>query len=132
MTLSGATGAQLAGRGLTLTGDVQINDDDFVPPLIAANVKGAELELIYQAQMDKNSVPAVSDFVVNVSGSPRAVQSVSIGDPVGAFFLFFTYVTLTLDSEVNASEPVTLSYTPGANPLLSGGGPLQKSWWIRS
>ena len=122
ITLSGATGAQLEGGGLTLVERVLIDDDDSVPQLLYAAVTGPTLELAYHAVLDTASAPDPTDFVVKVGGIPRTVSTVSVGQPLGALSTVITKITLTLSTEVAASELVSVSYTPGTSPIRNSMG----------
>ena len=87
VTLSGATGAKLAGDGSTLVQQVLIRDNDYVPLLLYAEVDKDILTLYHYGFLDETSVPDPSDFTVTVGGNARTVHSVSVGQPRG--FLFF-------------------------------------------
>ena len=72
---------------------------------------GWRLWLIYNEPLDNASVPATGDFVLKVDGSPLAVGRVSIEQRFG-------YVLLDMPSQTLWNDQVvTLSYTPGTNPI---------------
>ena len=88
------------------------------PALQEARVAGTSLFLEYDLALDQDSTPAGSDYTVSITASDsttsaKTVSSVAIED---------NEVTLTLASEVDAGDTVTVSYTAGANPIRSGNG----------
>ena len=92
--------------------------DTTAPALVAgaegATVNGTELVLTFERKagvaehLDENSVPAATDFTVLVRSVVRAVSGVAVN---GA------RVTLTLSDPVGHAQSVSLTYTPGANPI---------------
>ena len=90
---------------------------DGVRPRLAASggavVDGTTLTLTYDEALDGGSRPAPGDFTVQVDGSGRSVSGVSVSGRV---------VTLTLASVVAHDETVTVSYSPGANPIRDAAG----------
>ena len=130
-------GLQRNGATLTDSGGraVNVNHGEFertavldglAPQLLAtpegATVNRKNLELSYQYNtgttqadyLDPGSVPGPTDFVVSEGGSAVAVARVDIPD--------LNTVRLTLDDEVEEGTTVTVSYTPGANPIQDAGG----------
>ena len=87
--------------------------DGVNPALSSASVNGAALTLTYGEALDESSTPATDDFTVTVAGSGRTVTHVSVSGRV---------VTLTLASVVAHNETVTVSYSPGANPIRDAAG----------
>ena len=87
--------------------------DGVNPALSSASVNGAALTLTYGEALDEGSRPAPGDFTVQVDGSGRSVSGVSVSGRV---------VTLTLASVVAHDETVTVSYSPGANPIRDAAG----------
>ena len=83
------------------------------PALSSATVNGAALTLTYGEALDEGSRPAPGDFTVQVDGSGRSVSGVSVSGRV---------VTLTLASAVAHGEAVTVSYSPGTNPIQDAVG----------
>jgi|WetSurMetagenome_2_1015567.scaffolds.fasta_scaffold00011_26 uncharacterized repeat protein (TIGR02059 family) len=79
---------------------------------IIENATPKVLEMTYSLTL-ANVIPPTSSFSVTVNGSARAVSSVAIVD---------NKVKLTLATRVNPGETVTVSYTPGTNPLQSTTG----------
>lgn len=77
------------------------------PTLSTATVNATTLTLTYNEALDTGSIPATSDFVVNVSGSPVNISSVNVSG---------TTVVLTLEASVGDGTAVTLNYTPGGSP----------------
>ena len=96
---------------LLLPAPVRAQTRDSIPPtLLAANVDGTSLKLIYSEALDANSVPAASAYSVVVdSGTAAAPSSVAVS---GA------KVTLTLSTGAANGNTVTVTYTkPSTNPL---------------
>ena len=87
--------------------------DGVNPALSSASVNRAALTLTYGEALDEGSRPAPGDFTVQVDGSGRSVSGVSVSGRV---------VTLTLASVVAHDETVTVSYSPGANPIRDAAG----------
>ena len=79
------------------------------PALSGAEVDRSVLTLNYTGILEKKNAPPADSFVVGVDGTPRDVTAVSLG---------YHTVTLTLGSRVYEDEPVSVSYTPGANPIM--------------
>ncbi len=76
------------------------------------------LRLTYDEDLDTSSVPAGSDFTVKVNGKEvRLADSNSVAVGTGA-------VTLRLADAVVHGQDVTVSYTPGANPIRDTRGNL--------
>ncbi len=102
------------GRLLTnsaITGGITQRVDATLPMLLTATVTGTALTLTYNEALDDTSttLPSTTDYMVTVDTVvPVLVNSVAISDMT---------VTLTLASVVIGGRPVTLSYTPGANPV---------------
>ena len=87
---------------------------NLAPELSSAEVDGDSLVLTYSEALDDTSTPVASDFSVTVdSGTPAAPSNVSISG---------SEVTLTLAAAVSSSQTVTVSYTPGVNPIQDSGG----------
>ena len=70
-------------------------------------VGGAAVELVYSADLDGSSVPAVAAFSVTVDGSLQAISGVSVTGRA---------VTLTLASPLASTQNATVTYTPPTNP----------------
>ena len=87
--------------------------DGIKPELWTAAVHDDLLVLTYGERIWLYSTPATSDFVVKVSGAPRTVSEVSVGDRA---------VTLLLASAIMPTDQVTLSYTPGNRPIRDKAG----------
>ena len=87
--------------------------DGVRPAFVSAAVDGASLTLTCGEALDEGSRPAPGDFTVEVDGSGRSVSGVSVSGRV---------VTLTLASVVAHDETVTVSYSPGANPIRDAAG----------
>ena len=84
--------------------------DGVEPKLQGVTVHAARLALSYDEALDEasTSTPSRFDFMVMVAGSARTLTQVLVSG---------SGVTLTLDSPVTAGETVTVSYTPGFNPV---------------
>jgi uncharacterized repeat protein (TIGR02059 family) len=98
--LAANTASSLAGQAVT--------NNSAPPGLTSTTVSGALLTLTYTTDLDPTSLPATTDFVVTVNGSPAPVSSVSITN---------ASVSLLLTTATLFDDTVTISYTPGSNPL---------------
>ncbi len=98
-------------------------------------VEGKEVILTYDRMLDESSVPAPEDFEVVIEGAPisgalsaGALRGkrypASRGEPVSVIAVVVngTEVRLTLDRPVAHGERVTVSYTPGTNPIRDTAG----------
>ena len=84
------------------------------PGLESAKADGTSLVLTYTEDLDTGSVPAPGAYSVTVAGGAGpAVSSVSVSG---------TTVTLTLAAAVTAGPALTVTYTPGSNPVQDGSG----------
>ena len=82
--------------------------------LESLSVNGDTLTFSYSQPLDAGSQPSAMDFTVQADGTTVDIDSVLVAGVT---------VTLTLATAVTPDQMVvTLSYTPGANPL-QGGGP---------
>ena len=97
----------------TVTNNTGGTTDVTPPTLSGATVNGSTLVLTYNEALDGASVPAPGDFAVTADGSPIDVQEVNVAGAT---------VTLTLATAVEATQTVTLAYTPGANPIQDAAG----------
>jgi len=87
---------------------------DFAPSLVSAEVDGTTLVLTYSEELDTGSVPATGDYGVAVDGGAETEpSSVKVSG---------RKVTLTLTDAVGEEATVTVSYTPGTNPIQDAGG----------
>nr|WP_111656736.1 Ig-like domain-containing protein [Isoalcanivorax indicus] len=82
--------------------------DNTAPVLDGATVDEDTLTLGFDETLDDASVPAPGDFTVVVDGNPVTVTGVSV---VGSD------VILTLENSVSSTADVTVSHTPGTNPI---------------
>ncbi len=81
------------------------------PVLERLSVNGDTLTLRYSRALDTGSQPSTTDFTVQADGGTVNIDSVVVAGAT---------VTLTLATAVTPDPPdqmVTLSYTPGANPV---------------
>ncbi len=79
-----------------------------LPELQTATVQGASLALAYSRALDTGSIPSPSDFSVIDHETSVPVIGVSITGST---------VTLVLAQAIPADDKVTLSYSPGSNPI---------------
>ncbi|WP_419551800.1 SwmB domain-containing protein [Candidatus Poriferisodalis sp.] len=86
-----------------------------VPQLWAARAGGNQVVLVYSRMLDDTTVPANSDFAVDVAGTDRSVTGVAVEGHT---------VVLTLATAVAAGQPVTVDYTPGLAPIQDSAGEL--------
>ncbi len=82
--------------------------DGVAPTLTEAEVKSDELTLAYGDLLDRDPKPAAGDFAVEVDDASRSVTAVA---------MYTSEVALTLASEVTPGQTVTVTYTPGTNPI---------------
>ena len=75
--------------------------DAAAPVLLTATAERTDLVLTYNEALDETSIPAASAYTVNVGGTARSVNDVSVED---------SEVTLILSSKVASSDAVTLTY----------------------
>ena len=110
------------------------------PPMLSrATVDGSKFVLAYDKALDSASVPAVDDFVVTAAASTLGVNGVSVSSDEEATRPAFeqastvgvdsvgvsvngSSVVLTLAAAVEADQAVTVSYTPGTNPIQDVAG----------
>ena len=87
---------------------------NLAPVLESAKANGTSLVLTYAEDLDTSSVPLPGAYSVRVAGGAGpAVSSVSVSG---------TTVTLTLAAAVTAGPAVTVTYTPGSNPVQDESG----------
>ena len=82
--------------------------DGVAPALTNAEVRGDALTLTYSEVLDSSSKPVSGDFAVTVNSEARNVSTVAMSS---------SEMTLTLASPVAPDQTVTLTYTPGTNPI---------------
>ena len=87
--------------------------DATAPLLLAANVDGTSLVLIYSELLNESSTPAAGDFTVDIGGTDYTPSSVAVR---GA------EVALTLSTGAASGDTVTLDYTVGTNPVEDPAG----------
>ena len=91
------------------------------PQLDTATANGASLVLSYDKTLDEDSLPAGSDFAVSVTDS---VTGVKAAVTVAQVDVAAATVTLTLSTPVRFGDTVTVTYTPGDDPIQVGVGTL--------
>ena len=87
--------------------------DAEVPKLVSASVAGTSLVLTYGEALDTGSRPAAGDFTVTAAGTAQTVSGVAMARSA---------VKLTLGASVAANAAVTVTYTPGTNPVRDVAG----------
>ena len=88
------------------------NTPDNTPPMLTgAAVNGNMLTLTYDETLDTASTPAATTFTLG--GASETVSTVMIDDMT---------VTLTLSGAVTSGDTVTVTYTPGTNPVQDAAG----------
>ena len=91
------------------------------PQLDTATANGASLVLSYDKTLDEDSLPAGSDFAVSVTDSVTGVEAAAT---VAQVDVAAATVTLTLSTPVRFGDTVTVTYTPGDDPIQVGAGTL--------
>ena len=106
-------GALKSGGGTPPTPSTPPTPDTTAPQLTRATVSGDRLRLTFSEGLDGSSVPAPAAFDVSVDGTSGAPAAVGVSGRT---------VTLTLAEAVEPGAVVTVSYTPGGNPLRDAAG----------
>lgn len=112
----GVTATDAAGNVSAVTNvTLNVTDvDDRAPVITGAVVNGTKAVLVYDETLSKTTSPAISDFTVGIQGGGSiSVTSVKV---VG------TTVELNLGRVAAPGEVLTVSYTPGANPVEDAAG----------
>ena len=104
------------GAGAASLYNQAVTNSSVLPTLSSATVNGTTLVLTYSEALDTNSVPAASEFTVEVAGSTAALANTDPVDVSGSA------VTLTLASAVTVGQGVELDYTAGTNPIRDAAG----------
>ena len=94
---------------LLQTPQTRAQHDATPPSLLAANVEGSSLVLIYNELLDEGSTPATADYSV-VVGSAAAASPTSV-------VVRGVEVALTLSTAATMSDTVTFTYSHGTNPV---------------
>jgi hypothetical protein len=71
--------------------------------------------LLFAEALDLNSIPVASDFAVTVNGTPTAVTVQTPMTNVGPGFI---NLVLPSPMHLSGSEALSVTYTPGAHPIL--------------
>ena len=111
-TLANQIGLVLTKFGVTID-DSEPVADTTPPALFSATVDNSSLVLVYDEQLDPNSVPASGDFSIGTGGDAQSVTAAGVSG---------TDVTLTLSPGVASGDAVTVSYSAGANPIQDTAG----------
>lgn len=106
------------GNGMTAFGQEMTNAyrpaKTAAPAIVDAGIKNAAIWLRFDHALNETAgLPATSDFVVNVNGSPVTISSVSV---------WRQNAGLALATPVTGNDVVTVSYISGANKLRSVDG----------
>lgn len=112
----GVTATDAAGNVSAVTNvTLNVTDvDDRAPVITGAVVNGTKAVLAYDETLSKTTSPAIGDFMVGIQGGGSiSVTSVKV---VG------TTVELNLGRAAAPGEVLTVSYTPGANPVEDAAG----------
>lgn len=110
----GAGNIQANPAKLDITTAASPAGDNTPPAFKSGAINGASLVLTFSEKLDQLSQPAGSDFFIEVNGNNQAAPiNVSIAG---------TQVNITLAQEVVHGDTVTVSYTPGVNPILDEAG----------
>ena len=97
------------GDGNTVTYTVQRGSTSAAPTVSSGAVNGDALTLVFNADLDADTVPGASVFDVEVDSVDRVLAS---SDPVA---ISNTTVTLKLGEAVSSEETVTAAYTQPTN-----------------
>ncbi|MCH8299778.1 MAG: hypothetical protein IIC39_04470 [Candidatus Marinimicrobia bacterium] len=111
-TLANQIGLVLTEFGVSID-DSEPAADTTPPALFSATVDNSSLVLVYDEQLDPNSVPASGDFSIGTGGDAQSVTAAGVSG---------TDVTLTLSPGVASGDAVTVSYSAGANPIQDTAG----------
>ena len=104
-------GLDIAGNGNQTPSNNTFTIDNSKPVLASAAVNDTTLVLTYTEAngLDTGSTPATGDFTVLVNGGNQDIASVTVDTNT---------VTLTLTGQgADNGDAVTVSYTPGVNPI---------------
>ena len=82
------------------------------PNLVSAVVSGKVLTLTFNVWLDEDSVPAPGDFVVKADG-----EAVALAETGAVRIKGYSSVVLILAEAASGSQAMTVSYTPGDNPI---------------
>ncbi|MYF28971.1 MAG: hypothetical protein F4169_08920, partial [Gammaproteobacteria bacterium] len=88
--------------------DGSMTSDDVAPVLQSATVFTGVLTLTYDEALDETSAPAPGDFSVSLGGASEAPSAVTVDAMT---------VTLTLATHAAPAQAVTVTYTPGTQPI---------------
>ncbi|MEN6460939.1 MAG: X2-like carbohydrate binding domain-containing protein [Syntrophomonas sp.] len=80
---------------------------------ISANAYNQQISIKYNTLLDRTSIPATSDFTVNID---------SVKVDVNEIYFSEESIILWLPQEVVGGQEITLSYTPGLNHIKSSAG----------
>ncbi len=105
----------------TFTGEVVDGGTfSFLAAIVDAGNATDRLTLLFIGQVDLGSVPAPTDFEVDVNGAPVYVVGVDTRVPE----IGLGIVDLVLETPVRNGDAVDVAYAPGATPLTARNGGL--------
>ncbi|HEX3032206.1 MAG TPA: DUF2341 domain-containing protein, partial [Bacillota bacterium] len=97
------------GPGTFSSAGSEVALPDFFAPFVTKTTRSSgNIVINYSENLLGTSIPATTDYTVNVNGSVYAVTNVSLSG---------SQVTLTLTTPLTRSDSAYVSYTPGTNPL---------------
>jgi len=83
--------------------------DDIPPEIISSTANRAIVILKYNEALNAGSIPITGDYTITVNGNTAAnPKTISLSG---------SQVKITLTSPITYGDTVTLSYTPGSNPI---------------
>ncbi|MEI7427468.1 MAG: Ig-like domain-containing protein, partial [Betaproteobacteria bacterium] len=105
-----ATETDAKGNVSSTSSSYTFTVDSIVPTISTATITGSSLVLTYADTngVYSGKVPAAGDYVVLVNGAITTVSAVAISG---------NNVTLTMANAVVDTDTISVSYTPGTNPL---------------
>lgn len=87
---------------------------DGTDPAVESILSGENSILLdYDELLDLNSTPSTSDFDAKVNGSSVSISSITVNN---------VRVVIDLTNAIQSGDNVTLSYTPGSNPIRDVAG----------
>ncbi|TAK02385.1 MAG: hypothetical protein EPO36_02225, partial [Chloroflexota bacterium] len=104
-------------------GDITPPSLVFVLEWTGPNSPVHDIILLWDDRLDQTNLPAPTDFDVRLDGSPLTIDTVELSHD-GTFdpTLSLTFMTLYLHDAVTLPGALTVSYTPGSNPIQDEAG----------
>ncbi|MFA5667606.1 MAG: DUF2341 domain-containing protein [Balneolaceae bacterium] len=82
---------------------------DITPPtIVSSTVYGNELSLVYNENLKESSIPATSNYVLRVNGTPISITAIQVSGKK---------VYISFNPSIAPGDNVSLDYTAGANPV---------------